>query len=333
MNPSDDRKKVIAYRADYGSCYYHRLFLPLKFLAQNHKEDYYIYPTDKMETNQLGVYDLAIFQRQYKAEVFENMLRMQAKGCKIVYEIDDNLFCVEPWNPAHNILGKKAVKDNIKYFLGKVDALFVATENLKEVYEPYCKRIYVLPNSLELSAFHTPPKNSAKTVVGWQGSHTHEKDVALAKSAIERLAREDEVYIKLWRIDLGIPNTYVVPFVPFECFHAMFSQLSFDIGLAPITYINFNRGKSNLKFIEYTAQGAVTIASDFGPYQETIEDGETGLLINNPKDWYDAVMYLVEDLDLRMRLLDNAKNYVLENYDMSKNYKLWKNAIDEIISS
>ena len=104
------------------------------------------------------------------------------------------------------------------------------------------------------------------------------------------------------------------------------------VGLAPIVPIPFNRSKSNLKFLEYSAQRIATVASNFGPYAGTIQDGETGLLVSDNKDWYDKIKYLLDHDDERNRIIENAYKYVKENYDISKNYILWKNAIDSVVS-
>jgi glycosyltransferase involved in cell wall biosynthesis len=111
----------------------------------------------------------------------------------------------------------------------------------------------------------------------------------------------------------------------------MFGQVGTYIGLAPLSAIQFNRSKSNLKFLEYTAYNAVTVASDFGPYKNTIEDGVTGVLVSDNRDWYDKVRELLDDEDLYNTILANAKKLVKENFDISKNYVLWEKAIKEVM--
>jgi len=43
---------------------------------------------------------------------------------------------------------------------------------------------------------------------------------------------------------------------------------AFDIGLAPLRDNHFNRGKSNLRWLEYSALKIPTIASDVEPFKE-----------------------------------------------------------------
>jgi glycosyltransferase involved in cell wall biosynthesis len=327
--PNPKAKKVVCYRGDKSACWYYRIHAPFSYVNKKHPDDYFVHITSLMDKGQLGFFKLAVLQRQYKADVFAPMLTMKEMGIKVVYEIDDDLFGVPKWSPAYSVYGKKSVKENLKYFLSNVDAVFVTNEYLADVYSPYCEKIYILPNSIDKSIMSPSPGNSEKKVVCWQGSHTHDKDISIMKPALQRLNQDEDTCVKLWSID--VPGIYKVPAVPFEAFYPMFSQIDGYVGLAPVTTIPFNRGKSNLKFLEYTAQGMVTVASNFGPYAETIEHDVTGLLIDNNKEWYDAVRYLIDDEDAHQRILANAQAFVDEHYDMQKNYVYWKDAVDELL--
>ena len=320
---------IICYRGDRSQCFFARIHVPMAAVARNN-EKYKITVAGFIEKDQIGAYDLAIFQRQYKEEVFNALLSMKKKGTKIVYEIDDDLFNIPEWNPASKVLGRKAVQENVKHFLSQSDACFTTNEYLAGIYSPYCKMVYILPNSLDYKRFHPSPKNSIKPVVCWQGSTTHDRDVQLISPAITRLHGEGKCFVKMWSFD--VPGIYNVPNVPFEAFYQTFSQLDGYIGLAPLTTVPFNRSKSNLKWLEYTAQGMVTVASNFGPYAETITDGENGFLISNNKDWYDVVNTLLDDKILYNRILENAQKFVKENYDINVTYKYWENTLNEILT-
>jgi len=153
--------------------------------------------------------------------------------------------------------------------------------------------------------------------------------VKLIEPALKQLKKDGDVFIKLWSYDMD--GVYKVPFVPFDSFYVVLSQLDAYIGLAPLTTLPFNKSKSNLKFLEYSYQGIATVASDFGPYAGTIEDGETGLLVRDNRDWYNAIRNLIDDEAEHDRLVKNAKKFVENHYDIRENYKLWKQAIDEVL--
>jgi glycosyltransferase involved in cell wall biosynthesis len=83
--------------------------------------------------------------------------------------------------------------------------------------------------------------------------------------------------------------------------------LDFDIGLAPLAYHRFNKSKSDIKVLEYAALGIPVVASDFGPYAESVIHGETGFLVRRPHEWGRYLGMLAEDVALREQMSVNAK--------------------------
>ena len=154
----------------------------------------------------------------------------------------------------------------------------------------------------------------------------------IIKKALHKVAKRGDCFIKLWSFDVGLKKNWQhIPFVHLEDFYTVLTLMSADIGLAPLHPNKFNKGKSNLKVLEYWAQKIAVIASDFGPYADTITHEEDGLLVSSVNEWYDAIVYLLENPDVRSKLIKNGYNKCRAEYDITNNYVLWKNAIDEIL--
>ena len=67
--------------------------------------------------------------------------------------------------------------------------------------------------------------------------------------------------------------------------------------------------KSDIKFLEASSRSVITIASPT-VYNDTIVDGETGLIAHSIEDWSQMLGRLADDNDLRQRLALNAWTYV-----------------------
>ncbi len=93
-----------------------------------------------------------------------------------------------------------------------------------------------------------------------------------------------------------------------------------DIALLPLAPTDFNRCKSDLKFIECAAQGAVALASPT-VYEHSIVPEETGLIYGSPEEFGEQLRRLVADEALRKRLADNAYRWVKENRLLSQHYR------------
>ena len=86
---------------------------------------------------------------------------------------------------------------------------------------------------------------------------------------------------------------------------------SSDIALLPLNDTEFNRAKSDLKFIEAAGNGAAVLAAPT-VYAATVRDGETGLIYHRPKEFAQKLDLLIRRADLRRRLAENAYRYVAE---------------------
>jgi len=67
----------------------------------------------------------------------------------------------------------------------------------------------------------------------------------------------------------------------------------------------FNRGKSGIKFLEYTAIGAATVCSRVPAYLDSVGESE-GLLVG-VGEWEEALTRLVTDEALRRQLAGAAR--------------------------
>ena len=105
----------------------------------------------------------------------------------------------------------------------------------------------------------------------------------------------------------GIQSGYV--FVSYDRYMAALH--SSDIALLPLNDTEFNRAKSDLKFIEAAGNGAAVLAAPT-VYAATVRDGETGLIYHSPKEFAQKLDLLICRADLRRCLAENAYRYVAE---------------------
>ena len=76
-------------------------------------------------------------------------------------------------------------------------------------------------------------------------------------------------------------------------------QIPLDIGLCPLLTNVQTLGKSDVKFLEYTINGAATIAQNNAVYNRTIIHGETGLLVGSPSEMITMCLVMASRTPLR----------------------------------
>ena len=107
-------------------------------------------------------------------------------------------------------------------------------------------------------------------------------------------------------------------FIPYEDYEAAIR--SSDIALLPLRDNEFNRAKSDLKFIESAANGAVALASPV-VYSSVIEDGKTGFIYRNGREFINKLNLLIRNKNLRRKVAEEAYSYVRHERLMSQHYE------------
>lgn len=92
-----------------------------------------------------------------------------------------------------------------------------------------------------------------------------------------------------------------------------------DISLLPLRDTEFNRAKSDLKFIESAGHGAVVLASPV-VYEQTVRDGCTGFIYRNQREFAARLTLLVEDEVRRREMAEAAYGYVRRERLLCQHY-------------
>jgi len=185
--------------------------------------------------------------------------------------------------------------------------------------------VYVFPNTILPEHYESFPlvRTDPFIRVLWQGGHSHWIDWYPLRDAVREVTARNKnlkwvIYGSefKWITDV-VPESQLelVSWTPYEAYKLRRSLLQIDINFCPLVDNLFNRCKSGIKFYEASIwdKPETTLAQKVGPYQEEIKDGETGLLFTTPAEMVEKLEILVKEADLRNKLAQNAKAWVLEN--------------------
>ena len=92
------------------------------------------------------------------------------------------------------------------------------------------------------------------------------------------------------------------------------------IGLLPLLATEFNSYKSDIKFVEHAASGAVALASPT-VYQDSIEEDVTGLIFHSPEKFEAKLRLLIDRPIERERIAENARAWVRDQRLMGQHYR------------
>lgn len=194
-------------------------------------------------------------------------------GLPVWCDFDDNLFDVPFDNPSYDLYKKE--KQSIKEIIQRADIVTVTTKKLKEIYEPYNRKIQIIPNAWDFDISESKGRNMFtarnKTII-WRGSPTHQKDVMSVKDEIIDLSKKHKdwkwIFIgdKLWWLTENMHNCFWIKYLPIYEYFYEIKKLKPSLFIAPLLVNDFNKCKSNIVFLEATYAGALTLTSDLDEF-------------------------------------------------------------------
>ena len=318
--------KVQVFPADLGGCGHFRLIWSAELLrAAGH--DVEIRPPadrglklrigpgdhvdDVLDTDDV---DVMVFQRLTHQWMAESVPLLRAKGVAVVVDVDDDLSCVHPRNPAYESMHPR--------FAGRVDPrtrqihrhswlhlaaacrdatlVTVSTPALLERYARH-GRGHVIYNHLPDMYYDVPHTDS--TVLGWPAAlASHPDDPSAVGGAVARLVSEGAGF-RVVGDPVGVGAAFGLTRDP-DGRHGIdpagwpAAVAELGIGLAPLADTAFNRAKSWLKPLEMSALGVPWVASPRAEYARLHAMG-AGVLADTPRRWYRELRRLMDNESLR----------------------------------
>lgn len=287
--------------------------------------------------------------------------RMANPNIKIVMDVDDNIFAINPWNPVYGTfalenpmidgkefklpLSRNLIHNRLfQTILMETDAIVTTTNILAAKYSGYNDNIWAMTNSLYFKNWdlqHVKRRPGKEVRLGWQGGTTHSQDWLQCHSAIKSILQKNKETRLEWTTSPMLMENFIKEFPKkrftlnefkhYDSHSWRQNALRPDIGLAPLNNDEFSICKSDLKTSEYAAMGIPVVASDITPYNKGVIHGETGFLAKNEKEWSKYLNLLIKDEELRLKMGANAYAWASENRCLEKNVPKWVSTFEEIM--
>lgn len=318
--------RVMVYPADRFGCGMYRMIWPAEVLKRQ-GYDVEVVTADKrnvelvMDGERVADVivpdvDVVVFQRLTHAWLAQAVGLLHDKGITTVVDVDDNLSCIHPNNPAFEAMhprNEMAVKRgerqpsrhswaNLATACRNASLVTVSTPRLLNTYARH-GRGAVLQNYLPDSAY--VPGRVDHAGITWPASlQSHPNDPDAVGGAISRLVQEGATF-EVMGESAGAGAAFGLPFDPpggavhLDAWPARLAQIG--IGIAPLADTEFNRSKSWLKPLELSAAGVPWVASPRVEYQG-LHDRGAGILADTPRRWYRELARLRDSESARQEL-------------------------------
>lgn len=209
------------------------------------------------------------------------------------------------------------------FALRSAHGIQTSTPALAEYLRQFNPEVKIFPNCI--AALPPLPKKTDQSVTIFYGALNRQDDWLPIMPVLNRVLHRHCVRVKLvvvWdQAFFDAASTENKHFEPF-CDYPRYCELlqHSDICLLPLLPTRFNRMKSDLKFLEAAASGAVALANPT-VYEDTLIDGVTGVLYRGEDEFEENLTKLIDDASLRQRLSGNAWEWVKQHRLLSAHYR------------
>lgn len=247
----------------------------------------------------------------------------------VIYHIDDDLLAIPPdvgerKRALHNSPERLAA---VRELLNSADLVYASTEKLRKKLLGYFPDIPVVAGSIYCSsAVLKGPSTMPARKVGYMASADHAHNLEMILPAIERmLERNCNVQFELFG-SIPVPPALqrfgdrvstAPPIANYERFLNEFAKYGWDIGICPLSPIEFNLMKANTKWVEYTTIGAAVVASRGTVYDACCADG-CGILADTVDEWLEALELLIRNIGERVKMVDRAQAKLEREYSVGR---------------
>lgn len=336
----------------YGAISWYRIINPLQKIGANIAQDMRIHLTPEWALD-FAKQGKIWFMKMTDNEGIDFLVDVarQFTDSKYVLDLDDDPFTFSKNHPEYKTLKERMPQ--VRKMVEMADHVVVSTEPLKEIVSKVNPYVTVIPNAIDPAIWKVKnTKNTdGKIHIGWIASASHIADLPVIMEALRDIVKKyDNVHIHFaGMIDMKIVDmenptediinlavlkslversrmkvdfsalvgrfTHHVGTKGYEEFPSFLASLGLDIAVAAIENNQFNRAKSNIKWMEHAMLEIPMVLSDVGPYK-CVKHGEDGFLAKTKDDWVKYLSLLIEDAELRKKIGVNAKKATLEGYDI-----------------
>jgi hypothetical protein len=238
---------------------------------------------------------------------------------------DDDFLSIPRHNLNYGYYSSPEVKENINTLFKLTNTFFCPNPKLAgKLSSIHGSEAKVLPGVLGSEALRQPKlRNNHPPIIGFAGSvvYVSQLDSLLGPAIAAAAATSNDFTVHIIGTKpnfigrLPVETVYTQHMQNYYDYLDFASQLNWDIGLAPQVDDEFANHKFYNKLLEYTHIGCAGIYSKVELYTDVIQDGITGLLVENQIEaWRDAILRLLKEPELRFKIASNAYEFVQSHH-------------------
>ncbi|MBV8328644.1 glycosyltransferase family 4 protein [Chryseobacterium sp.] len=163
----------------------------------------------------------------------------------------------------------------------------------------------------------------------WIGSLSTQKYILLISDVLEKIAVQTRFKLKIIGGNISVPPGIHVEYVKWDKETENQELAMSDIGIMPLEKTYWEMGKCGFKLIQYMASGISVIATGLPANKEIVQNGISGFIADDMKDWEEKLVRLLTDRKQRNGMGAQGRLEIEKRYT----YQVWGDKYSDIIKS
>ncbi len=210
------------------------------------------------------VYDMVYMQRPLTKTAVDSAMYLKMMGKRLWIDWDDDYLNIPTYH--FFVLQLQSHRDNIIKLAAMADIITVTTKALYEVYSQLNSNIRVIPNAIPSRLFEKVNYNNSGCIF-WRGSHLHFPNVMHYANELQELVNRG-IKMKFQGLNPFFLNAYtMLPEMEMYNYLDHYKKISPKFSFVCLIDNQFNRGRSNIAWIEATMAGTVCLAPDWDEWK------------------------------------------------------------------
>jgi glycosyltransferase involved in cell wall biosynthesis len=277
-----------------------------------------------LTVSDMAKFDIVVMVREIEEINFFMIDNLKQNHKKLIYDIVDRPY----------LKGYALDYEKLYVFLRQVDALIASNPLQIEELNGIIKNIFFIEHPLlnRLRKDYTKANNRRIRLI-WQGFAENQKHMRMIHPIIKRLIEELKKEIHIIYLTNLLPNKN--DFVKFKTWTVRNWEralIESDIAVEnKVLDDPLLRRKPATKIVSYMAAGLPVVCTPSAADKLVIEHGRTGFFAYTEEDWYYYLKTLILDGELRRRIGEAAREYVINNFNIHTITQKYLDCFDRII--
>jgi hypothetical protein len=317
--------------APRGACSYYRGIGPLSKL-RHLRPDIQVEYLEAVSWATLSDCDILFLMRPVENTYIETLELAKSFGVPVWVDFDDILHEIPKDNPGYEYFTKKSILENLEYAIKSADIVSFSTIELYDYYKFLKPDAVIIPNAFNNYNYKLAEKPAENKYISWRGSNTHRKDLLSQKEGMVNISVKFSdwqfAFIggdPLWYMTEDVKNSSGIAEMEISRFNRFLINLSPAIHIVPLVDSIFNRGKSNISYLEGTSVGAACLCPSLPEFE-----------VPGAVNYTDNFEYLLEKLikskSFRAENWEKSLTYIKENLMLSEINQLRLNLIEKVLN-